>query len=99
MTRAELSVNNMKAMGWEEIIKGEEPLIKDIVYYIKDGFYRYLRCVKDLGDNYIKRDYRMCSTYDVTMVCEYLEVSLDNKKWFKVAKRYVPYSERCVWAE
>ena len=99
MTRAELTVTNMKAMGWEEVDRGEEPLIKDIVYYIKDGFYRYLRCIKDLDDTYTKRDYRMCATYDVTMVCEYLEVSLDNVKWFKVAKRYVPYREKCVYAD
>ena len=99
MKRSELSVKAMENMGWEEVVSREEPLIKDVVSAIKSYFYKYLRCTIDKSKRWEEIDYTMCSTYVGTYCYEYLEASLDNKEWFKVAKRKHLLSHSCKYSE
>lgn len=99
MKRSELTVKAMEDRGWTEVKPRTEPLIKDIVCCIKDGFYKYLRCTVDESYTWAEREYNMCSTYEHSFCYEYLEVSLDNATWYRVAKRKHELGRRCVWAE
>ena len=99
MKRSELTLKAMEDMGWEEVKPRTEPLIKDVVSAIKDDFYKYLRCTLDKNHTWERDSFGMCSTYRVTYCYEYLEVSLDNKEWWKVAKRWHELGRRCIYAD
>ena len=101
MKRSELTVDAMKNMGWRATDRNELP-IKDIVYNIQqkneDGSWFWkLRTHK--SRTFTKDDWGMCSTYRVTYVREYLEVSGDGKKWYDVAERDVEIGRRCIYAD
>lgn len=102
MKRSELTVKAMEDMGWVEVEARKEPLIKDIVCYIKDGFYKYLRCTVDKSRGAETRtcdDFEMCATYRVQQHREFLEVSEDNVTWYRVAKRWVETARWCIYAD
>lgn len=99
MKRSELTVKAMEEMGWEEVAPRTEPLIKDIVCAIKDGFYKYLRCAIDKSRTWTETDFEICATYKVSYCWEYLEFSLDNVEWHRVAKRPHQISRWCVYAD
>ena len=98
MKRSELTVKAMRDMGW--IAVNDEPNIKDIVFNIQENeYWRYLKCEKDMSERYVTKEFGMCSTYEVKFVYEYLSVSADKVKWFKVAKRPVEISRYCTYAD
>ena len=97
MKRSELTVREMENRGWCPTNPNELRL-KDIVYNIQTCW-TYLRCTTEEGSVYESTRYDMCATYRVYSHKEYLEVSMDNKTWYKVAFRYVPFNERCIYAD
>ena len=98
MKRSELTVDIMKDRGWYPINPNDLRL-KDIVFNIQENVWPYLRCTMNEHEVYSGREYNMCSTYDVLSHKEYLEVSTDNKQWYKVAYRMVEFSRRCTYAD
>ena len=99
MKRSELTIQAMVERGWTEVEYRTEPLIKDVVCAIKDGFYKFLRCTLDEHTTWTDDDFEMCATYRVRYCVEYLEASLDGKEWFKVAKRKHEISRWCIYAD
>lgn len=97
MKRSELTVEIMKNRGWYPTNPNELRL-KDIVFNIQECW-KYLRCTTDKDHVYSDTEFGMCSTYEVYSHKEYLEVSMDNENWFKVAFRYVVFNKRCVYAD
>lgn len=97
LTRGELTVAIMKDRGWIPTDPNQLRL-KDIVFNIKK-LWTYLRCTTDESEVYEGTEYTMCSTYKTYSHKEYLECSMDNKTWYKVAYRYVVFNTRCVYAD
>ena len=99
MKRSELTVAIMKDRGWIPTDPNQLRL-KDIVFNIQEcEEWRHLRCTTDTSEVYSDMEYNMCSTYKVLMHKEYLEVSTDNKKWFKIAYRFVVFNKVCTYAD
>lgn len=96
MTRGELTVPIMREMGWRPTNPNDLRL-KDIVFNIKKCW-KYLRCVTG-SEVYTSDEFGMCSTYRVYSHREDLEVSMDNKRWYKVAYRLVEYARQCKYAD
>ena len=96
MKRSELTVAIMKDRGWMPC-NANDLRLKDIVFNIQECW-KYLRCTKSTG-TYTENEYNMCSTYRVRYAIEYLEVSMDNINWFKVAERPVEVGRTCIYAD
>ena len=98
MKRSELTVSIMNDRGFRPVDSSELD-IKDIVFNIRNNeYWKYLRLTTDSGV-YTETEYNMCSTYEVYLRKEYLEVSEDKKTWYKVAFRFVEFNRRCLYAD
>lgn len=96
MKRSELTIKAMEDRGFKAC---PDFRLKDIVFNIQENeYWKYLRMTTDDG-YYVGTEFGMCSTYEVRSKKEYLEVSQDNKKWYRVAYRYVEVSRRCLYAD
>ena len=99
MKRSELTVKAMEDRCFYPTDSNQLRL-KDIVFNIQENpEWRYLRCTTDEDHIYSDTEFGMCSTYEVYYHKEYLEVSIDGKKWFPVAFRYVEFNRRCTYAD
>lgn len=98
MKRSELTVDIMEDRGFRPV-NANDLRLKDIVFNIQNSeYWKFLRLTKD-NDTYTEKEFCMCSTYEVYMKKEYLEVSEDKKTWYKVAYRFVEVHRRCVYAD
>jgi len=99
MKRSELTTAIMNDRGWIPTDPNQLRL-KDIVFNIKEcDLWKFLRCTVDESQVYEGMEFNMCSTYKTFKHKEYLEVSSDNKKWFKVAYRFKIFNRVCVYAD
>ena len=99
MKRGELTVKIMEDKGWQPTDRNELRL-KDIVFNIQNNEeWKHLRCRIDSNETYSETEFGMCSTYEVYLHKEFLEVSSDNVEWFPVAFRFVEFNRRCKYAD
>ena len=99
MKRSELTVAIMRDRGFKPVDPNNLRL-KDIVFNIQENlkYWKFLRLTRT-DDIYTDTEFGMCSTYEIRMKKEYLEVSQDGKKWDKVAYRYVEVGRICLYAD
>ena len=101
MKRSELTTEIMEKRGWvitDDSIKDMDELVTNIKRVYDGGFvWKYLRC--EDGNKYTRDDWGMCSTYRVTYKTEYLEMSTDNQKLYRIAKREVELGRHCIYAD
>lgn len=96
MKRSELTVQAMKDRGFEPC---KDYRLKDVVFNIQENeYWKYLQ-MSTTEEVYVETEYGMCSTYEVRLKREYLEVSADKKTWYPVAYRYKEVSRTCLYAD
>ena len=97
LTREELTVAIMIDRGFKPC---DDYRLKDIVYNIKvNECWKYLRMTEDTSETYEGTEFNMCSTYRIYKHKEYLEVSCDKIKWYKLAWRFKEVGRRCLYAD
>lgn len=98
-----VNTKKLRELGFEQVERLQEPNIKDIGYYLEEGFYQY-KFEVDESKTYYGREYNTGvlpyyygSTYQDMFYREYLYVRhSDNGKWFKALYRDVKIGSRCV---
>lgn len=98
-----VNTKKLKDLGFEQIEILQEPNIKDIGFYLEDGFYQY-KFEIDYTQRYLGHEYDTGnspyyygSTYQDVLRREYLLVRHgDEGEWKKVLYRYVKVGSRCV---
>lgn len=98
-----VNTKKLRELGFEQIEVLQEPNIKDIGFYLEDGFYQY-KFEMDMTNTYLGPEYDTgCtpyyygSTYQDVLRREYLLVKHEeSENWTRALYRYVKFGSRCV---